>query len=135
MLELSANPAAQAAALWAGLNLLLMLVLSTLVVRQRRRHRVIIGDDGIPELVRAQRAFGNATEYIPAGMAALAVIALAGAPSWVVHALGGLLFLGRVVHAIGLSLSAGPSIARSIGMVLTWVAWLAAAVVLVFLAL
>ncbi|HWE45532.1 MAG TPA: MAPEG family protein [Caulobacteraceae bacterium] len=135
MIDLGANPAAQAAALWTGLNLLLMLVLSTLVVRQRRRHRVVIGDDGVPELLRAQRAFGNATEYIPAGIAALAVIALAGAPAWVVHALGLTLFLGRVSHALGLSLSAGVSVGRSIGMVLTWVAWLAAAVVLIFLAL
>lgn len=135
MIELGANPAAQAAALWAGLNLLLLLVLSTLVVRQRRRHRVIIGDDGVPELVRAQRAFGNATEYIPAGIAALAVIALAGAPAWVVHAVGLVLFLGRVIHAIGLSLSAGASIGRTVGMLLTWVAWLAAAIILIFLAL
>ena len=135
MIDVGANPAAQAAALWAGLNLLLMLVLSTLVVRQRRRHRVIIGDDGVPELVRAQRAFGNATEYIPAGIAALAVIALAGAPAWVVHAVGLVLFLGRVIHAIGLSFSAGVSIGRTVGMLLTWVAWLAAAIILIFLAL
>ena len=135
MIELGANPAAHAAALWTGLNLLLMLVLSTLVVRQRRRHRVVIGDDGIPELVQAQRAFGNAAEYIPSGIAALAVIALAGAPAWVVHAVGLTLFAGRVSHAIGLSLSAGVSIGRSAGMLLTWIAWLAAAVVLIFLAL
>ncbi|HEY3815336.1 MAG TPA: MAPEG family protein [Caulobacteraceae bacterium] len=135
MIELGSNPAAQAAALWAGLNLLLMLVLSTLVVRQRRRHSVVIGDDGIPELVRAQRAFGNAAEYIPAGIAALGVIALAGAPAWVVHAIGLTLFLGRASHAVGLSLSAGVSIGRTVGMLLTWVAWLASAVVLIFLAL
>jgi uncharacterized membrane protein YecN with MAPEG domain len=124
-----------AAALWAGLNLLLLLVLSGLVVRQRRRHRVAIGDEGVPELVRAQRAFGNATEYIPAGIAALAVLAMAGAPYQLVHGLGLLLFAGRVTHAVGLSFSAGPSIGRTAGMLLTWIAWLAAAVCLIFLSL
>jgi uncharacterized membrane protein YecN with MAPEG domain len=134
-MEPGANLAASAAALWSGLNILVLLVLSSLVVRQRRRHRVAIGDDGVPELVRAQRAFGNATEYIPAGIAALAVIAIAGAPAWVVHALGLTLFLGRVTHAIALSVTAGPSMGRTAGMFLTWMAWLAAAVTLIFMGL
>jgi len=127
--------AADAAALWAGLILLLLLVLSGLVVRQRRRHRVAIGDDGIPELVRAQRAFGNAAEYAPAGLAALALLAIAGAGAGLVHMVGAVLFVGRVAHAVGLSLTAGVSLGRTAGMLLTWTAWLVAAVSLLFLAL
>ena len=125
-------PAGDAAAFWAGLNLLVLLVLSVLVVRQRRRHRVAVGDDGVPELVRALRAFGNASEYIPAGVAALAVLALAGAHPSVVHVVGAILFFGRVAHGIGLTLTAGTSMGRSVGMVLTWIAWLIAAVCLLF---
>ena len=113
-----------------------MLVLSTLVVRQRQRHRVVQGDDGIPELLQRPAApSATPANTSPSASPRLAVIALAGAPAWVVHALGLTLFAGRVSHAIGLSFSAGVSIGRTVGMLLTWVAWLAAAVVLIFLAL
>jgi uncharacterized membrane protein YecN with MAPEG domain len=124
------NPAGKAAALWAGLHLLVLLVLSGLVVRERRRHGVVIGDAGVPELLRAQRAFGNAVEYVSPGLGALAVLAVAGAPAAVVHVIGGCLFLGRVVHGVALSLSASSSIGRTLGMVLTWTALIAAAVAL-----
>jgi len=127
--------AGQAAALWCGLHLLLLLTLSALVVRQRRRHRVAVGDDGVPELLRAQRAFGNASEYAPAGMVALGVLAIAGAQPGMIHVIGATLLLGRVVHAIGMSLTAGVSIGRTVGMLLTWIAWVAAAVSLVIFAL
>ncbi len=126
------SPASHAAALWAGLTLLLMLVLAVLVVRQRQRHHVLIGDDGVPELVRAQRAFGNASEYAPAGIAALAILAVAGAHPVLVHGVGALLFFGRLAHAAGLSRSTGMSIGRSGGIVLTWLAFLIAGALLIF---
>jgi uncharacterized membrane protein YecN with MAPEG domain len=126
---------AHAAALWVALLILLMLVLSLLVVRQRSKHKVMLGDDGVPELARAARAFGNAAEYAPAGMAALAVLALVQAPPLVLHITGGVLFAGRVAHAIGLSLTGGPSIGRIVGMVATWLAFIFAGVALLFYAI
>ncbi|MDQ0466934.1 putative membrane protein YecN with MAPEG domain [Caulobacter ginsengisoli] len=118
--------AMHAAALWVGLNLLLILILSLLVVRQRQKHRVNLGDDGILELSQAIRALGNATEYIPAGLAGILVLALTGTPAAavLVHVAGFLLFSGRVVHAVGLSNSAGASFARTIGMLATWVSYI-----------
>lgn len=124
-----------AVALWASLNLFLMLILSGLVVRQRRRHRIAVGDGGIPELARALRAFGNASEYVPAGIAALAVLSIAGADQSVIHVVGAALFLGRLIHAVGLSLSLGPSLSRTIGMLLTWLAILIAAAALLMYAI
>lgn len=112
-----------AAALWVGLHLLLMLVLSALVVRQRQKHKILFGDEGIPEVAQAVRAFGNASEYIPAGMAGLIVLDVASASPLLVHIAGALLFTGRVTHAVGLSASGGVSVARSIGMTLTWLAY------------
>jgi uncharacterized membrane protein YecN with MAPEG domain len=130
-MNLEVGLAMKAAALWSGLLLFLLLGLSGLVVRQRRRHRVAIGDDGVPELVQALRAFGNATEYATPAIAALAVLALVGAQPWLVHIVGCLMLLGRIAHAVGLSLTAGPSIGRTVGMLLTWVSLLIAAVSLV----
>ena len=115
--------AGHAAALWVGLHLLLLLVLSALVVRQRQKHKILLGDEGIPDLAQAVRAFGNASEYIPAGLAGLIVLDLAGASPLLVHIAGALLFVGRVTHAVGLSSSGGASVARSIGMTLTWLAY------------
>ena len=117
-----ANPG-HASALWVGLHILLMLVLSLLVVRLRNKHKVFLGDEGIPELSQAIRAFGNATEYVPPGLAGLIVLDLSGATPLVIHIAGFILLAGRVTHAVGLSNSVGTSIPRALGMTMTWCAY------------
>ena len=76
-------------------------------IRRARERRVpylvVMGDADIPELAQAVRTFGNATEYVPAGLIAIVVLALVGAPPMVVHVTGLTLLVGRVAHAIGLS--------------------------------
>jgi hypothetical protein len=106
-----------------------------LVVRQRRRHGVVLGDAAVPELTQAIRAFGNATEYVPAGLVALAVLAMVGAPPMLVHLTGLFLLVGRVSHAVGLSRSGGASVLRSAGVILTWLAYIVGAVTLIFYAI
>lgn len=116
------NPG-HAAALWVGLHILLMLVLSLQVVRLRSKHKVFLGDEGIPELAQAIRAFGNASEYVPPGLAGLIVLDITNAAPLLVHIGGFLLLSGRITHAIGLSNSVGTSIPRAMGMTLTWCAY------------
>lgn len=127
--------AAHAAALWAGLCLILLLVLSVLVTRQRRKHHVAIGDGGVPSLIQAIRAFGNATEYVPAALAGLGLLALAGAPPLLIHPIGLILFVGRILHAVGLSRSSGTSWPRVSGVLATWIAYVAIAAALLFYAI
>ena len=93
-----------------------------------------LGDGGVPELSRAGRVFGNATEYVPSLLIALVLLALVGAPALLVHGIGGAFFLGRVAHAFGLSRSAGISAGRALGVLLTWGGYLAAAGALLFYA-
>jgi uncharacterized protein len=124
-----------AVALWSGLHLVLLLTLSLLVVRQRQKHKIAFGDEGVPELAQAMRAFGNATEYVPAALIGLVTLALVGAPSLAIHLAGLVLFAGRVTHAFGLSTSGGTSFARAIGIVLTWAAYVFLAAALLFYAL
>lgn len=124
-----------AAALWAGLHVFLMLTLSLLVVRLRQKHKVALGDEGIPELARAIRAFGNASEYVPTALIAIAVLAVVEAPPLAIHVAGFVLFSGRLVHALGLSNSGGASIPRAIGMVATWLAYIFVGVALLFYAI
>ncbi|MBL8554665.1 MAG: MAPEG family protein [Phenylobacterium sp.] len=126
---------AHAAALWVGLHLILLLVLSVLVTRQRRRHRVEIGDGGVPSLNQAIRAFGNATEYVPAALVGLGVLALVGASPLLIHPIGLVLFAGRVLHAVGLSRSTAATWPRAAGVLATWISYVAIAAALIFYAI
>jgi uncharacterized protein len=115
----------EAAAIYAGVNILILLVLSVLVVGGRRKHKIRLGDAGNEDFLRAQRAHANAAEYIPAGIVGLIALALfdpVTSPLFL-HACGLLLTGGRIIHAIGLHtgvLNAG----RVLGMALTWTAYL-----------
>jgi hypothetical protein len=129
------TPSAHAAALWAGLHLILLLVLSVRVVQLRRHHGVALGDADIAQLTQAVRAFGNATEYIPAGLIAIVVLAMVSPQPIVVHAVGLTLLVGRVVHAIGLSRTGSASLPRAAGVLITWLAYILGAVALIFYAI
>lgn len=110
-----------AAALYAGLNLLILLALSFNVVRGRIRHKVTIGDGGNPAMLRAIRAHANAAEYIPAMLVGLGLYALLDpAPLWSVHALGVAITVGRAAHGYGLATNEGRSAGRAVGTLLTW---------------
>ena len=126
---------AHAAALWAGLCVVLLLVLSVLVTRQRRKHRVETGDGGVPSLHQAIRAFGNAAEYIPAALAGLGILALAGAPPMVIHPLGAVFLAGRVLHAVSLSRSTAATWLRASGALATWISYVGLAAALLFYAI
>ena len=121
---------AQAAALWSGLMILLLVVLGARVAMARRGNKVLLGDGGNAQVLLATRVFGNASEYIPAGIGALAVLALLGMPAWVLHGLGGVLIMGRLIHAVSLS-DKRPTAGRVIGIALTWTALILAGAMLV----
>ena len=106
--------------LYAGLLGLLLLFLSYNVSRERMRHKVALGDGGLPSLQRAIRAQANLTEYAPVGLILLGGIEAQGFGAEFIHFLGSLLVLGRVLHGVGLSRNAGPSPLRAIGATLTW---------------
>lgn len=111
--------AIDAAALYAALCLVLMLALKINVGRVRQAERVMFGDDGREPLLRAQRVQGNATEDIPITLIGLFALAVLGGPVWLVHLLGALFFMGRILHAIGLGGSSGGSFGRMWGTVLS----------------
>ncbi len=111
------------AALYAGVNILLLLVLAYLVVAGRQKHKITLGDGGNQDFLRAQRAHGNAAEYIPAGLVGIVVLALfESSPLWLLHASGISLTLGRIIHGFGLHTGA-LNLARRLGVALTWLAY------------
>lgn len=89
--------------LYAGLLGLLLIVLAYNVSRYRVGLKIAFGDGDHPGLKRAIRAHANLTENAPFGLILLAAIEAQGFSNIAVHALGGVLVIGRALHAFGLS--------------------------------
>ncbi|MEM6410591.1 MAG: MAPEG family protein [Pseudomonadota bacterium] len=106
-------------ALYLSVNVLIIVVLSVRIVGGRFSKKISLGSGGDKDMEVRIRSQGNAIEYIPIAMIALFAISQLGAPSWLLHSLGGLFTLGRLIHPIGM---AGPLIARQLGTVFTWTA-------------
>ncbi len=121
--------AAPVTALYAGLLGLLLLALATRVVQGRVQSQIQFGDAGNAGFIQRQRVHGNAVEYIPIGLLLLFVAELNGTSPTLLHAIGGSLFVGRALHAFGLSRSTGNSPGRFVGTILTWLSILGGAVV------
>lgn len=107
-------------ALYAGLSGILLLALSSRVVNARRTHKIGFGDGGNEELMRAIRVQANFTEYVPLILVLILLIEMNGNSPVVVHSLGTVLLVSRVLHAAGLSRTSGVSTARFAGILGTW---------------
>jgi uncharacterized protein len=121
--------------LFTSLHALLMLVLLARISRHRHGHRIGLGDGGDVLLARKIRVHGNFVEHAPFTLLLLALLELAGLAAPWLWGLGGVLLLGRVLHAIGLSGSGGYSFGRFSGTAMTWLALLAMALAGLWLAL
>ncbi|WP_375202296.1 MAPEG family protein [Hyphococcus sp.] len=108
----------EAAALWVGLNALLLIVLSARVGSVRMKHKINLGDGGNDAMTKAIRTQGNYIEYAPAAIGGLVLLALLNTPVLAIHILGGLFFFARVSHLLGLGMGVWPA-GRAVGTVLT----------------
>lgn len=121
------------AAFYAALTGLLCAVLSILVIRQRVRTRVSMGDGGDASLERMARVFGNFAEYAALVLVLLALVEICGGARWLVHVLGAGFIVGRLAHAYSLANTPDATPARSIGVGLTLLAVVGASVTLLVL--
>ena len=94
-------------AFYAALTGLLCVVLASLVIRQRMRRRISVGDGGDAEMLE-----------------------ICHGPRWLVHALGATFIVSRLAHAFGLAGGAGINPGRSAGIVLTLLTILVASIAL-----
>lgn len=118
--------------IYAALGALLLLVLAVRISLVRRSARVALGDGGNNDLIRRVRAHANATEYLPIALLLLLLLDLGQTPPLWLHVFGVVLIVGRVLHAIGLSRTAGESFGRLVGIALTWGVMLVMAVLLLW---
>ena len=102
-------------ALYAGVCALVLLALAARVIRLRWALKVGIGDGGERTLNRAIRVHGNAAEYVPIALVLLLVAELDHASPVLLHGCGGVLVAARLLHAVGLSRTAGASGPRMAG--------------------
>jgi len=107
---------------YAALLGLVLMALSINVVRLRRRHQVGVGTGEVRDLELAVRAHANFCEYVPLGLLLLVLLeATAALPVAVLHVLGVMLVIGRVLHGFfGLNRSSGATPGRFVGTLLTW---------------
>lgn len=106
-------------ALYGSLLALVGLVLGALVGVQRPRLKVSLGDGGHQSLIEANRRHMNWLENVPLLITLLAIIELNGAPSTWLHALGGTLLVGRLIHPFGIGAEFSFRLPRFIGSLAT----------------
>ncbi len=122
-------------ALYAASLGLLFILLSFRVSKHRLADHVSLGDGNNPALGQAIRAHGNFAEYVPLALILIGLAEAQGAATLLLHALGGGLLVGRVLHAWGISQPNAVHNARKLGIVLTWLAIVVSSVYLLIAAL
>jgi uncharacterized protein len=122
-------------ALYAGLLAPLFIFLSIRVIRFRRGAKIGVGDGGDKALLQRVRVHANFAEYAPFTLLLLALAESLKTQTWLLHAAGLALVIGRVAHAYGLSNVTGSSTGRVAGMVLTFTAMGVLAVMCIYGAL
>jgi uncharacterized membrane protein YecN with MAPEG domain len=89
--------------MYAALAALMIVALARKVISLRRQHKVALCDGGQQDLLAAIRALANAVEYLPIGLLLLLLLELSQGPAWLIHLLGSLFIIGRLIHANGVS--------------------------------
>ena len=130
-----ATVAGKAAAIYAALLVILGFALTVFVVLRRRSAMVGLGDGGDKDLMRRIRVHGNFIEHMPSAFAVLILLPLMGASATLVHLVGLMILIGRLLHAWGLAGSAGTSVGRLVGMLSTNFGLLIGAIAIITLSL
>ncbi len=125
----------EAAILYAGLFIILFILLKVNVGRVRSAEKIIFGDGANERLQRAQRVQGNAVEDVPVTLIGIVGLGVLSAPVLLIHGLGALFLIGRILHAVGLGGSSGGSPGRMFGTLLTAIVMLVTGVSCLWFAL
>ncbi|TDF39606.1 glutathione S-transferase [Alteromonadaceae bacterium M269] len=102
--------------------------LTLLVLNQRNKQKIGLGDGGDKKFNQLIRAHANFAEYVPLALVLILMAEVNHLSYWVIHAAALCLLFGRLLHAYGLRLHDGASWQRVVGTALTLGAILIAAV-------
>ncbi|MGB0505258.1 MAG: MAPEG family protein [Pikeienuella sp.] len=87
-------------AFYTGLNALIIMWLTIVVIKHRRRNKLALGDGGDKAMAMAIRGHANATEQIPMTMIMMGLGEMLGAPTYVLLILGGVYTFARLIHGL-----------------------------------
>ena len=121
--------------LYAGLLVLLFLVLSFRVVRRRGSGRIFLGDGGDPGMLRVIRGHANFAEYVPLALLMMVMLELSHFSIYVLHAMGIALVVARLLHGYALSFADKFVFGRVVGATLTFFVLLIEAVLCLYQAI
>lgn len=116
-----------AVAIYAGLNSFVLIWLAVQTGLIRQREKVFMGDGGNPRMIRVMRGHANAIEFIPITLISMTLAALLGTSALILHVLGIMLTLGRVLHGLHFTAADAPAWQRSAGTGLSVLAMVGAA--------
>jgi uncharacterized membrane protein YecN with MAPEG domain len=122
-------------ALAAGVLIILQMLLLLFTARGRQRARQSLGDGGDEDLTRAVRRHGNLAENAAIFLICAALYEMMGGERMWVEVLCGAFVIGRLSHALGLSMKNTVNVFRLLGVALTVAAGVAVGVRLVLMGL
>ena len=93
----------QIVAPYIALNLLLTPVLMFRVGQVRVGKNIMLGDGGDKLMLSRMRAHANFTENAPLALIGLIGLAMLSAHPIILHVFGAAFFIGRILHAMGMS--------------------------------
>jgi uncharacterized membrane protein YecN with MAPEG domain len=106
---------------YAALLAIVGIVLAGLVGATRARKKTIsLGDGGDAEMLEAMRRHLNFVEYVPLALILMACVEINGGSASLLHGLGLVLFIGRLIHPFGISAKDMMLMPRVIGIVATF---------------
>lgn len=123
------------AALTAGILIFIQMALMVGVILARRRNRQSLSDGGHPDLLQAIRRHGNFAENAAIFIAGFALLELMGGGRLGIEIMSAIFVLGRLSHALGLTLQPPANVFRSAGVASTVLVGIALAFRLVSIAL
>ena len=118
--------------LYASLLAFIYIRLSLNVISLRRVHRVSLGHKNHKNLEQAIRAQANFIEYVPFGLILLSCLEINKVHPLIVFILGGLLFIGRFLHAKSFTIPGTDKVKRVQGMQCTFWSMRLMAAMLIF---
>ena len=117
--------------LYAGVLALWFVVLSVRVVNLRRGG-IIFGDNGDIRVTRVVRAQANFAEYVPLALLMMGYLEVSRHSIYVLHALGVILVIARLLHGAALSFGWQVRAGRVAGAALTFIVLLVEAVLCLY---
>jgi uncharacterized membrane protein YecN with MAPEG domain len=118
--------------LYSALLAFIYIKLSLNVISLRRVHKVSLGHKNHKDLEQAIRAQANFIEYVPFGLILLSCLEVNKVHPLIVFTLGGLLFIGRFLHAKSFTIPGTETSKRVQGMKCTFWSMRLMAAMLIF---